>query len=54
MGIVETAEWLHLYYGRPENFVRNLQSIFRCQKKGCIAFNFKRDVSPDHARRKGN
>ncbi len=38
MGIVETAEWLHLYYGRPEKLCRNLRSIFRCQKKGCIAF----------------
>ena len=54
MGVIETAEWLHLYYGRQKNFVRNLRSIFRCQKKGCIAFNFKRDVSSGHAWGKGN
>ena len=53
-GVIETAEWLHLYYGRQKNFVRNLRSIFRCQKKGCIAFNFKRDVSSGHAWGKGN
>ena len=51
MGIVETAEWLHLYYGRPEKLCENLKYI--PLPKGCIAFNFKRDVSPD-ARRKGN
>ena len=27
MGIVETAEWLHLYYGRPEKLCESLQNI---------------------------
>ena len=54
MGIVETAEWLHLYYGRPEKLCEKFTKYIPLPKKGCIAFNFKRDVSPDHARRKGN
>ncbi len=55
MGIVETAEWLHLYYGRPEKLCEKFTKYIPLPKERLYRFfNFKRDVSPDHARRKGN
>ena len=41
MGLLKQLNGYIYIMDGQKNFVRNLRSIFRCQKKGCIAFNFK-------------